>query len=233
MTIRALVFDVDGTLAETEELHRHSFNLAFANHGLDWAWDRKLYTLLLRTTGGRERIEAYANSIGQKVDAAALHARKTELYNLSIKDGQIGLRPGVENLVRQAVQQGLRLAIGTTTSRQNVESLLYTTLGSGALQLFVSIRTGEDVACKKPDPEVYLLVLSDLGLDGQECLCFEDSRNGLNAARAAGMWTIITPSLFTGDEDFRGADLVLPDLRAPLPEQAPHELLEMMARFME
>lgn len=225
--LRALVFDVDGTLAETEELHRQSFNRAFADHGLEWNWDRTLYTKLLLTTGGRERIIAYARMTGQTVDAAALHARKTELYNVRVQDGQVGLRPGVAELIDRARRQGLLLAIGTTTSRANVVSLLEATLGSQALHLFASIRTGEDVRAKKPDPEVYRLVLSDLELHGAQCLCMEDSRNGLLAARAAGMRTVVTPSLFTCHEDFGGADLILRNLALPWssPEFEPYTSL--------
>lgn len=215
MAIRALVFDVDGTLAETEELHRQSFNQAFAEAGLGWVWDRSLYTELLGTTGGRERIVSYAQMAGHNVDPDRLHARKTEIYNVKVKEGLISLRPGVAELIEHATQEGVMLAIGTTTSRQNVVSLLHSTLGPMSLDLFSSIRTGEDVGAKKPDPEVYRLVLSDLGLEGSECLCIEDSRNGLMAARAVGMCTVITASLFTSHEDFSGADLILRNLAMP------------------
>ena len=215
MAIRALVFDVDGTLAETEELHRQSFNQTFAEHGLNWVWDHSLYTELLGTTGGRERIVSYAQIVGQNVDPDLLHARKTEIYNLKVKEGLISLRPGVVELIEHATQEELMLAIGTTTSRANVVSLLHKTLGPRSLDLFSSIRTGEDVRAKKPDPEVYRLVLSDLGVEGCECLCIEDSRNGLMAARAVGMRTVITASLFTSHEDFSGADLILRNLATP------------------
>lgn len=215
MAIRAVVFDVDGTLAETEDLHRHSFNQSFAEHGLGWNWDRGLYTELLGITGGRERIIAYARRTDRQIDAGALHARKTELYNQAIQEGAIALRPGVAELIDQARRKGLPVAIGTTTSRRNVVSLLQSTLGGEALRLFASIRTGEDAQAKKPDPEVYRLVLTDLGLNGWECLCVEDSRNGLLAARGVGMRTVITPSQFTCHEDFSGADLILRNLAMP------------------
>jgi HAD superfamily hydrolase (TIGR01509 family) len=228
MTIRAVVFDVDGTLAETEDLHRRSFNQSFAEHGLDWNWDRTLYTELLGITGGRERIVAYARRIGRQVDAGALHARKTELYNRTIQEGAIALRPGVAALIDHARHRGLLLAIGTTTSRPNVASLLQLTLGAQALRLFASIRTGEDVSAKKPDSEVYRLVLSDLGLDGPECLCIEDSRNGLLAARDAGMRTVITPSQFTCHEDFSGADLILRNLTMPWSSPEFHPFTSLM-----
>ncbi|ESY90423.1 hypothetical protein X741_27115 [Mesorhizobium sp. LNHC229A00] len=152
---------------------------------------------------------------GHNVDPDLLHARKTEIYNVKLKEGLVSLRPGVAELIEHATQEGVMLAIGTTTSRQNVVSLLHSTLGSRSLDLFSSIRTGEDVRAKKPDPEVYRLVLSDLGLGGSECLCIEDSRNGLMAARGVGMRTVITASLFTSHEDFSGADLILRNLAMP------------------
>ncbi|WP_084569616.1 HAD-IA family hydrolase [Mesorhizobium sp. LNHC229A00] len=196
-------------------MHRQSFNQTFAEAGLGWVWDRSLYTDLLGTTGGRERIVSYAQMAGHNVDPDLLHARKTEIYNVKLKEGLVSLRPGVAELIEHATQEGVMLAIGTTTSRQNVVSLLHSTLGSRSLDLFSSIRTGEDVRAKKPDPEVYRLVLSDLGLGGSECLCIEDSRNGLMAARGVGMRTVITASLFTSHEDFSGADLILRNLAMP------------------
>lgn len=213
--LRAVVFDVDGTLAETEELHRRAFNRAFAEAGLGWRWDRPLYARLLATAGGRERIAAHAAALGQQVDAAAIHRRKTAIYDGLLQRGGIGLRPGVAALIAHARGQGLALAIGTTTSRPNVLSLLETTLGADAAGLFASIRTGEDVMAKKPDPEVYRLVLSDLGLSGGECLCVEDSRNGLLAARAAGMRVLVTPGLYGPGGDLGGADLILRNLAEP------------------
>jgi len=210
--IRAIVFDVDGTMAETEELHRRAFNAAFAEFGLGWFWDPPTYARLLQTTGGRERISAYASSLSAKVDAPPIHRRKTEIYNQTIRDGGIELRPGIAALVDRARALGLDLAIGTTTSRANVVSLLDVTLGAGSASLFASIRTGEDVSAKKPDPEVYHLVLADLGLRGAECLCIEDSRNGLLAALAAGMRTVVTPSLYTANDDFTGASLIVTNL---------------------
>lgn len=213
--IRAIVFDIDGTLAETEDLHRRSFNQAFEEHGLDWSWDRRLYADLLKTTGGQERILTHARSIGEHVDVAAVHARKTAIYNQMIRQGSIELRPGVSALIDHARHQGLVLAIGTTTSRPNVISLLEATLGPRSRGLFASLRTGEDVSIKKPDPEVYRLVLSDLSLAGDECLCIEDSRNGLLAARAAGLRTVITPSIYSAGDDFTGADLIIRNLSLP------------------
>jgi beta-phosphoglucomutase-like phosphatase (HAD superfamily) len=215
MRVRALIFDVDGTLAETEEIHRAAFNQAFAEAGLGWLWTRELYARLLRITGGRERMTAYAAETGARpLDFAGLHRRKTDIFNAMLRRGPIALRPGVADLIRAGRENGLRLAIATTTSRPNVGSLIAATLGEDALGWFVSIRTGEDVARKKPDPEVYRLALADLALRPSECLAFEDSANGLRAALAAGIPTVITPSLYTMAEDFTGATWIAEDLTA-------------------
>lgn len=215
MRPRALIFDVDGTLAETEEMHRRAFNTAFAQSGLDWVWDQALYGDLLRTTGGRERILVYAQRIGVTLDALALHRLKTRIYGELLDAGQLFLRPGITDLITLGRREGLMLAIATTTSRPNVTALIAATLGAPAIDWFASIRTGEDVAAKKPDPQVYHLVLSDLGLTARESLAFEDSRNGLLAARAAGLRTVITPSLYSRDDDVTGADLILDPLDLP------------------
>ena len=216
MPVRALIFDVDGTLAETEELHRAAFNAAFAEAGLRWFWTEGLYARLLEVPGGRERMAAYADETrSAPVDIPTLHRRKTGIYNERIRSGDIALRPGVERLIRKAREDGVTLAIATTTSRANVISLLAATLGEGALSWFASMRTGEDVRRKKPDPEVFRLVLADIEMDGADCIAFEDSANGLRAALAAGIPTIVTPSVYTRGDDFAGAALVLRDLDEP------------------
>ncbi|MCI5073894.1 HAD-IA family hydrolase [Oricola sp.] len=216
MAVRALILDVDGTLAETEELHRIAFNRTFEEAGLDWVWDRELYRELLAVTGGRERIRFHAERIGaQDIDVGALHRRKTDIYGASMRPGNVTLRPGVEALLRRARAAGLDLAIGTTTSRTNVGALMQATLGADALSWFRSVRTGEDTPRKKPDPEVYRLVLADLGFPPEDCLVFEDSANGLRAAKAAGAPTVITPSIYTAEDDFAGADYIFKNLDEP------------------
>ncbi len=216
MPVRALIFDVDGTLAETEEIHRAAFNAAFAEAGLDWFWTEKLYARLLKVTGGRERIAAYGDETrSAPADISTLHRRKTDIYNERVRRGDVALRPGVERLIRKARGHGMTLAIATTTSRPNVISLIEATLDESAVTWFASIRTGEDVMRKKPDPQVFHLVLADLGMDGADCLAFEDSANGLRAAHAAGIPTIVTPSIYTHGEDFSAAALVLDDLDQP------------------
>ncbi|MFO1169009.1 MAG: HAD-IA family hydrolase [Rhodoblastus sp.] len=215
LTIRALIFDVDGTLAETEEIHRAAFNQVFAAHGLDWHWDVDLYRDLLKTTGGKERMRAYAGMTGAALDEAQvqrMHLAKNAHYADLTRNGAAALRPGVENLIRRGHTAGLKLAICTTTSRANIAALLSATLGADALGLFASVVAGEDVAAKKPAPDAYLRVLEQLGLPAGACLAFEDSRNGLAAARGAGIATVVTPGIYTAHETFEGAAVVLPSL---------------------
>ena len=211
--IKALIFDVDGTLAETEEVHREAFNKTFLEAGLDWHWDRNTYERLLKVTGGRERMEHHAQLEGLALpDSAALHRLKTAHYNAMISNAVIELRPGVDRLIRQAHAAGLTLAIATTTSRPNVESLIAATLGRDVLPWFAGICCGEDVRAKKPDPEVYQLALNLLGEAPEHCLAFEDSANGLRAANAAGLRCIITPGVYTARDDFTGAAAKFDDL---------------------
>ncbi|MGR9159771.1 HAD-IA family hydrolase [Rhizobium leguminosarum] len=215
--IKALIFDVDGTLAETEEVHREAFNLAFAEVGLDWNWDRLLYGMLLKIAGGRERIEFHATQTGTTgIDSLDLHRRKTRFYNEWLANNPLHLRPGVETLISKARRQGIHLAIATTTSRINVQTLLKGTLGSQSESLFSAICCAEDVDRKKPDPQVYHLVLSRLGLPASSCVAIEDSANGLASAKAAGLTTLITPSIYTMFDSFDGADVCLSFLGGPL-----------------
>jgi HAD superfamily hydrolase (TIGR01509 family) len=212
---RALIFDVDGTLAETEELHRRAFNETFAHFGLGWEWSVALYGELLRTTGGKERIRrfwrlAQAHDPGISDDEVTkLHRFKTMRYIELMRMGACPLRPGIADAIRAARSRGQRLAIATTTSRENVEVLLSTTLGAGGSGIFDQIVAGDEVNQKKPTPDAYLKVLSLLGLPGSDCLAIEDSRNGLVAASRAGIPVLITRSAYFKTEDFDGAAAVV------------------------
>ncbi|ETD84474.1 CbbY [Rhodobacter capsulatus YW1] len=215
MELKALIFDVDGTLAETEEVHRQAFNETFAAHGLDWHWSKEDYRTLLRTTGGKERMAKHRETVGSgpsDADIAALHQAKTQRYVEIIASGQVGLLPGVAALIDRAKASGLRLAIATTTTRANVDALIAATFRRPAGDIFEVIAAGDEVAQKKPAPDVYLLALQGLGLPPAACLAFEDSRAGLASAKAAGLRVVLTPSEYTRGDDFTAADWLIPDL---------------------
>ena len=218
----ALIFDVDGTLADTEETHRQAFNYAFLEFGLDWEWGKPLYRELLKTSGGKERIALYletlpaaARSTRLRQLVPAIHRAKTRLYAELIADGRCRLRPGIERLFEDARSAGVRLAIASTTTAENVHALLTRHLGADALQRFACIACGDHVERKKPAPDIYALALATLGEPARRCVAFEDSANGLRAAKAAGLCTVVTPSQWTLGEDFGAADLLLSHLGDP------------------
>ena len=226
--IQALIFDVDGTLADTEETHRQAFNYAFVRFELKWEWTKPLYGELLKISGGKERIRRYIDMLPLRVTeksrlyqfVPAIHRIKTELYTELIGDGRCPLRPGVSRLLTEAKEAGLRLAIASTTTVANVRALLTRHLGSSGLRGFYTIAYEDLVQAKKPAPDIYRLALSTLGLPAESCVAFEDSPNGLRAAKGAGLFTVVTPSEWTAGADFAGADLKLPflgDANHPLP----------------
>lgn len=220
MKLQALIFDVDGTLADTEEFHRQAFNTAFAAQGLDWDWTPALYRDLLDVTGGKERMRDYIASLALPAAESArlerlvptLHADKNRRYGELVDAGQVRARPGIPRLIAEAQEKGLRLAIASTTSPANVEALLPQLFGPGALARFGAIATGDAVERKKPYPDIYELALAQLGCRAEECVAFEDSYFGVRAAKAAGLFTIAMPTAWTETHDLSSADLLLPSL---------------------
>lgn len=220
--LQAFIFDVDGTLADTEQAHLAAFNHAFAQEGLDWHWDSELYTELLNISGGKERMLHYWKKVqpdvkdidggGVQDTINRLHEIKTATYENAVNRGAVELRPGVLRLMDEARRAGIRLAIATTTSPVNIAALLRTAIGMDWREHFVAIGDASTAPIKKPHPQVYLQMIDALKLPPSACLAFEDSHNGLTAATAAGLQTIITPTDFTRHHDFSAALRQLPDL---------------------
>ena len=219
--IRVLLWDVDGTLAETErDGHRVAFNRAFEACGLAWRWDEARYGELLNITGGRERLRhdmttrRDAPVLADERDAlvATLHQRKNAIYADLVRAGGIPLRPGVANLMAHCREQGVRMGIATTTSRVNVDALLCQQLGPHWADWFAVVVCGEDVEHKKPDPEVYLRALQALGVGPLECVAIEDSPGGVAAARAANVPVIVTQSAYFCGATIEGAAAIGPGL---------------------
>jgi len=219
----ALLFDVDGTLADTEEVHRQAFNAAFSEAGLDWSWDRDLYHQLLAVTGGKERIRYYldsfrTNGISKSISdefIAGLHQAKTIHYTSALARGDVPLLPGIERLMLEARAQGLRLAIVTTTTPANVTALLEHSFSHDTSGWFDVIAAGSVVPNKKPAPDIYHYALEQLELPASQCLAIEASANGLRSARDADVDALITVNRYTEDHDFSGAALVLDHLGEP------------------
>jgi HAD superfamily hydrolase (TIGR01509 family) len=214
MTLKALVFDLDGTLADTEELHRQAFNAAFIKLELWWDWSPLRYSTLLEVSGGEDRLHRYVDSLdATPAEKARLHAivpvihyTKSQIYAELLRAGQPPLRPGVKRVVEEARQDGLKVAVISSTASANAREILDRHF---SVDVLVS---AEEVARRKPAPDIYLRALSLLRLPAEDCLAFEDSANGLRAARAAGLATVVTPSRWTMAQDFTGAHLLLRDL---------------------
>ncbi|NCS62428.1 MAG: HAD-IA family hydrolase, partial [Rhodoferax sp.] len=206
----------------TESVHLAAFNHAFSEMGMDWLWDVPLYTELLNISGGKERLRHYWNRVNPDIKAISaqaledrigrIHELKTAAYEQSVNSGAVSLRPGVLKLMNEALAAGLQLAIATTTSPVNIAALLRHAIGDDWRLNFTAIGDASTAPIKKPHPQVYLQMIDALQLPASQCLAFEDSNNGLRAATAAGLATIVTPNSFTAHHDFSGALKVVPDL---------------------
>lgn len=221
LKLKAIIFDMDGTLANTEEIHRLAFNAAFEEFSLPIHWSEQHYAKLLAISGGKERIYRYLkdNKLSEQDNlrefAGTVHARKSEIYREMLVDGRLKLRNGVKRLINDAIDNKIRMGIATSSSRANVETLITTTLGRAGLKLFESIVSCDLIGDQKPSPAVYQYALAELGMAPENCVAIEDTYNGNEAAKAAGLKCVITTHNFTTDSDFTGAALVLDQLGEP------------------
>lgn len=221
--LKGVIFDVDGTLADTEEIHRQAFNLAFKQFDLDWDWTPNLYEELLRISGGRERITFYGADLRTEFHSDTefnnyvlnIHGVKTEIYRDLLHAGSIKLRPGVERLLEECRHEQLILGIATSSKYANLKVLLDQNLGSEWQEWFQTIKTCDTIDQKKPSPAVYLAALEDLPLSPDQCVAFEDTKNGMLAATSADLCTIITTHFFTRNHHFPKATLVIDQLGEP------------------
>ncbi|AKJ31754.1 HAD-IA family hydrolase [Caldimonas brevitalea] len=222
--LRCVIWDIDGTVAETErDGHRVAFNLAFASLGLPWRWDIEHYGGLLGVTGGYERLlfdmqarpDAPPTADEREGLARELHRRKNRYYTGEVLAGGMPLRPGVRELMDECAEQGVKLGIATTTGRANVDALLRGALGAGWRARFDAVVCAEEAPLKKPHPQVYRLALQQLECAPGDAVAVEDAPNGLAAAQAAGIPTLVTRSLYFRNGTFDAALAVCDDLTWP------------------
>ena len=212
---QCLIFDFDGTLAETEEAHRNAFNKAFNSKKLNWHWDQHIYKKLLKVAGGKERIDFYNKSFSsnsKKIsskDIEEIHLQKNQILSQSVSQGFVQLRPGIKEFLEIAKYKKKKLAISTSASRDNVILLLKSFLNENPEDIFSFISSGDLVQKKKPSPDLYELVLAEMNLMPEECLAFEDSRIGLVSAKRANIETAVNPSQYSVEDNFDEADYFL------------------------
>ena len=198
----ALLLGSISALADTSELQREAFNRAFAEHGLDWEWSREDYQQMLTGNGGRDRVAEYAAARGEDVDAAAVHATKSRLFQERLRAGEVTARPGVAEAINEARAAGHKVALVTTTSAENLAALDAGLGGLPALRDFDLVLDADQVEAGKPDPEAYLLALDKLAERAEDCVAVEDNVGGVQAARAAGIAVVAFPNANTQDHDF-------------------------------
>ena len=201
MNYKAILFGSIGTLIETSELQRNAFNQAFSENGLDWNWSPAQYQDLLKKSGGRQRIEDFAAHQGIEVDAKKLHDEKTKIFDDLMVSGDVLLRPGVASLIDQALDNGIKLAFVTSTSKDNVDAVFQALKNQLNRSNFSFI--GNDI---------YLKALSELNLQAEECVAIEDTEVSMQSALAASIKCIGFPGAFAKDNDFSSAILVTDNL---------------------
>jgi len=239
--MKALIFDCDGVIAETEkDGHRVSFNRAFKEMGINAEWSVEEYQELLKTAGGKERMKVYFDKHSSMLGGEgsderlimALHKRKTEIFMEMCAKGEMPVRYGIKRLINEAHENGILLVVCSTSNEKSVETLIKSSLGEKEYHYFSGIFAGDIVKNKKPAPDIYNMVKDKFKLNGEECFVVEDNRNGLLAAKGAGMYCVVTISFYSHDEYFKEADLVVstlgdPGIPASIPKFGPGNITEI------
>jgi HAD superfamily hydrolase (TIGR01509 family) len=201
----AILLGSISTVVDTSELQRRAFNEAFSRHDLDWEWDRDRYVAMLTSNGGRDRIAEYARTVGESVDADAIHTTKSSVFQELLASSDATPRPGVAETIRAAHEQGLRVGLVTSTSKENVAALLDAVKGEIGAGEFDVVIDSSRVGTSKPDPAAYTAALDELGLDAARCVAVEDNVGGVQAAVAAGIPCVAFPNANTAGHDFTQA----------------------------
>jgi HAD superfamily hydrolase (TIGR01509 family) len=241
MKLQALIFDVDGTLVDSEELHRRAFNQAFLEFELGWYWGPERYAELLAVSGGGERILRHIDRLPLAAAEKArlrqlvpsIHRAKTRIYGELLASGKALPRPGVARLLGEARRAGLKIGLVASSASENVQPLVSAFLDADARAAIGAVVCADQVARRKPAPDLYELALATLRVPAAACVAFEDSANGLAAAKAAGLYTVVTPSRWTILQDFAGADLLLPTLGDPEAPLGPEAARAIGAEWLD
>lgn len=234
-----LIFDCDGVLGDTElEGHLPAFNQTFAEFGAPIEWTPEQYVDLVKVGGGKERmrsavtpeVERALGITDDQVDdqVKQWHQRKSAIYQERVAAGDIPARPGIRRLVQEAHDAGWTLAVASTSAEASVRAVLEHAVGAELASHF-TVFAGDVVPAKKPDPAIYELALRETGTSADDAVVVEDSGIGLQAARGAGIRTLVTVSGTSRDDDFTGAALVVESLGDPDGEPArviadPHDV---------
>lgn len=241
MSLQALIFDMHGALADTEEVCRQAFNAAFIEHGLRWAWTSRDYSTLRRLGSPDQRVNGYIDALSTparerarllRLASGILRAKK-QYYDRLVRDGGAPLRPGVRRIVRDAHAAGMQLAIVSTAAIGTARALLRAEFGRRICDRIAIIAPGKAAPGTRPAANDYRAALSVLGLPASACVAFEDSVEGLRAAKALGLFTVVTPTRWTAHEDFASADLVLPSLGSALHPLGPESAARIGAPCLE
>ena len=202
---KALLFGSIGSIVETSEIQRKSFNKAFKQYGLDWNWTKREYLSLLNKSGGKDRISRYAKKNKEIVNSTYLRNLKTKIFNNYLKKNQLKLRPGVKNLILFCKKEKIKLAFFSSTSKNNINAILYSLRNSINKEDFSFVGNSKLVKKFKPNPAIYLLALKKLKLKANDCLAIEDTQESLNSAKRAKIKCIIFPGKFHSSRKFSGA----------------------------